>query len=205
MQAVESETLILYHTDLRGQWPRDAAAALAARLPYGKRLALRGAKADAPATLAGIALALQVLAQLLGRAVAAGELVFGEGQKPRLDARAAVRGATVDFSISHSGPWVACAALPRGRIGLDVEMGTEPRIAEWVAREAALKAVGAGVRQLRTLETLRWQDGRARWRDGDWYLARLDRFAGACACVVSSVALGGVQWRSVALAELFAS
>src|SRR5256886_16334255 len=39
MQAVESQTLILYHTDLRGEWPRDAARALAARLPYAKRLA----------------------------------------------------------------------------------------------------------------------------------------------------------------------
>src|SRR3981081_426642 len=68
MQAVESQTLILYHTDLRGEWPRAAArvaralkrqplilyptalrgewpraaaGALGARLPYGKRLATR--------------------------------------------------------------------------------------------------------------------------------------------------------------------
>ena len=42
MQAVESQTLILYHTDLRGEWRRDAARALAARLPYAKRFAPGG-------------------------------------------------------------------------------------------------------------------------------------------------------------------
>jgi len=203
MQAIESETLILYHTDLRGQWHEDGAAALAARLPYGKRLAVRAARADASATLAGIALALRALTQLLDRVVAAGELVFAPGQKPRLAARQA-HAVSADFSISHSGPWVACAALPRGQLGLDVEMGSEPRIAQWVAREAALKAVGAGIREFRTLETLRWQDGTAHWRGRDWHLKRLDEFAGACACVVSSVALGAVQRHSVGLTELFA-
>ena len=205
MQAVESQTLILYHTDLRGQWPREAAAALAARLPYAKRLAVRAAHADAPATLAGIALALRALTQLLDRAIGANELVFAQGQKPRLARRAEAHGATADFSISHSGPWVACAALARGQVGLDVEMGCEPRIAQWVAREAALKAVGAGVPELRTLETLRWQDGKARWRGSEWHLERLEEFPGAAACVVSSVALRAVQRRSVGLAELFAS
>jgi hypothetical protein len=203
MQAVESETLILYHTDLRGQWPREGAAALAARLPYGKRLTVRAAHADAPATLAGIALALRALTQLLDRAVAASELVFAQGQKPRLR-RAAPPGAAPDFSISHSGPWVACAAVSRGQVGLDVEMGSEPRIAEWVAREAALKAVGAGVRELRTLDALCWQDGRAHWRGSEWHLRRLEEFTGACACVVSSVMLGAVQHRGIGLAELLA-
>lgn len=31
------------------------------------------------------------------------------------------------FSISHSGPWVACAFSHRGRIGLDIERRTRPR------------------------------------------------------------------------------
>jgi 4'-phosphopantetheinyl transferase EntD len=203
MQAIESETLILYQTDLRGQWHEDGAAQLAARLPYGKRLALRASRADAPATLAGIALALRALTRLLDRVVAAGELVFAPGEKPRL-ATLPADGVSADFSISHSGPWVACAVLPRGQLGLDIEMGSEPRIAEWVAREAALKAVGAGIREFRTLETLCWQDGTARWRGSNWHLKRLDEFAGACACVVSSVALGAVQRHSVGLAELFA-
>ncbi|TLY97322.1 MAG: hypothetical protein E6K38_04515 [Gammaproteobacteria bacterium] len=69
MQAVESQTLILYHTDLRGQWPAAAARALAARLPYGKRLALGADERQQHASLAGIALALRALSleELFGR------------------------------------------------------------------------------------------------------------------------------------------
>src|SRR5207245_10897902 len=69
MQAVESQTLILYHTDLRGQWPAAAAGALAARLPYGKRLALGADEPQQHASLAGIALALRALSleELFGR------------------------------------------------------------------------------------------------------------------------------------------
>src|SRR5437762_11811578 len=69
MQAVESQTLILYHTDLRGQWPAAAARALAARLPYGKRLALGADEPQQHASPAGIALALRALSleELLGQ------------------------------------------------------------------------------------------------------------------------------------------
>ena len=59
MQAVESQTLILYHTDLRDQWPEEAGRALAARLPYRKRLSVGSGTDAARATLAGIALALR--------------------------------------------------------------------------------------------------------------------------------------------------
>src|SRR5947208_3686398 len=75
MQAIESETLILYHTDLRGEWPREAARALAARLPYGKRLATRADSPGARASLAGIALALRALTALTARPVAPGAMV----------------------------------------------------------------------------------------------------------------------------------
>src|ERR1700756_3865256 len=106
MQAVESQTLILYHTDLRGQWPAVAARSLARRLPYGKRLALGGGGEAARASLAGIALALRALGTLLGRAVSPGELVFARDEIPRF-----ARTPAPDFSISHSGPWVGCAAI----------------------------------------------------------------------------------------------
>src|SRR6267143_2382540 len=69
MQAVESETLILYHTDLRGEWPRAAARALAARLPYPKRLTAGSGSAASRASLAGIALALRALARITARTV----------------------------------------------------------------------------------------------------------------------------------------
>src|SRR5580700_11299984 len=104
MQAVERETLILYHSDLRGQWPEAAGRAFVARL-------------------AGIALALRALGRVLGRRVSAGELRFHAGAKPRLAQRAAA--AAADFSISHSGAYVGCVAAARGCVGLDIEIGTQ--------------------------------------------------------------------------------
>src|SRR5580693_1694481 len=138
MQAVESQTLILYHTDLRGQWPAAAARAFAARLPYARRLAANSSDA-ARASLAGAALAV--------RAVGCA-------------AEAATRppeGCAADFSISHSGPWVGCAALPCGRIGFDIEEGRDAGTREWVLREAALKATGEGLHALAAARTLEAQ------------------------------------------------
>src|SRR4029077_10766290 len=117
MQAVESQTLILYHTDLRGQWPGGAARALAARLPYGKRPAVGADGPQERASLAGIALALRALGALLKRAGRRGGRGCADGEKPRL-----ARESGPDFSISPSGPWVGCAAVASGRVGFDVEM-----------------------------------------------------------------------------------
>jgi hypothetical protein len=219
MQAVESETLILYHTDLRGQWPEPAAQALAARLPYARRLAARAGGATQRASLAGIALALRALTRILGRRVRAGELVFAQGRKPRLvqhtgRAAAIVAGAPVafagvepteppDFSISHAGPWAGCAALARGHVGFDVEPDSAPRSADWVVREALLKATGAGIGAAREVGALEVRDGCMYWRGERWHVQRLELFAGASACVVSSVAVRELQAHAVALAELF--
>jgi phosphopantetheinyl transferase len=215
MQLVESETLILYHTDLRGQWPEAPAQALAAGLPYARRLRLRGGRAADRASIAGIALALRALSRLMHCAVRAGEIVFAPGQKPQLAATAlaAAAGATgataladagPDFSISHSGPWVGCAAVARGRVGFDVELGTHASRAQWVLREAALKATGEGIRAERAARELRPSDGRVHWRGECWHVQRLEMFAGASACVVSSLAVREIEARAFALAELFA-
>src|SRR6266478_922900 len=195
MQAVESETLILYHTDLRGEWPRDAARALAARLRYGKRLAASADSPGARASLAGIALALRALSALTGRAVGPGEIVFAQGAKPKL------AHACADFSISHSGPWVGCAAVRCGRVGFDVEMGSGERIASLVAREAALKACGAGIRALREV---RLSAGRASCRGELLYAHALQLFPGAAACVMTSLALPQLGAHALSPAELFA-
>jgi hypothetical protein len=222
MQAVESQNLILYQTDLRGQWPEAPARAFAARLPYARRIAARSTGERGRASLAGIALALRALGELLGRRVLAGELVFAAGVKPRLatpaaravgEASLAPAGvghaengaAAMDFSISHSGPWVACAALTHGRVGLDIEMGTDAHIADWVVHEAALKASGAGLRALGEVRRLRLQEVRADWRGETWHVRRLQQFPGAAACVLSSVEVRTVEARALALAELFAS
>jgi phosphopantetheinyl transferase len=219
MQAVESQTLILYHTDLHGQWPEAAARAFAARLPYARRLALGSRSAAARASLAGIALALQALARLLGRRVPLSEILFAQGAKPRLappaalvagDTRLAPRrlsrgadGTAVDFSISHAGPWVACAALAGGRVGLDVEIGSDERIADWVLREAILKASGEGLRALRESQDLTVHEGRMRWRGESWHVRRLAGFDGASACIVCSREVPPVESHALPLAELF--
>ena len=155
--------------------------------------------------------------------VTAGELVLTPGLKPRLaqrahaprargaaGVRAAVpenpaddNGTAPDFSISHSGPWVGCAALARGRVGLDIEMGTEARIADWVVREAALKATGAGLSAVRELGELRLQDEGVRWRGERWHARRLELFPGASACVLANRALQSLEVQALTLAELF--
>lgn len=195
MQAVESQSLILYHTDLRGQWPRELAETLAARLPYAKRLEVRAHPAHAAATLAGVALALRALACLGGGAVSPAQLAFPQDGKPRLRAPGGA-----DFSISHSGPWVGCAAVAHGCVGFDVEFGSEARLADWAAREAALKAVGADLAEARLVELS--AEG-AVCRAERLYAQRLGLFAGAVACVMTSVPVARIESRAWALAELF--
>jgi hypothetical protein len=223
MQAIESQNVILYQADLRGQWPDPASRAFAAQLPYARRVALRGGSSAAHASLAGIALALRALGRLLGRNVRADEIVFAHGEKPRLARPVALaaggasrllhprvaRGAEgtiqVDFSVSHTGPWVACAALAHGCVGLDLEMGADERIADWVVREAALKASGHGLRALREVGELQLSSGRLEWRGESWHVRRLEGFAGAAACLVTSVEVRSVERHAISLAELFAS
>lgn len=219
MQAVESQKLILYHTDLAGQWPEEGARAFARRLPYLKRLALGSGGDAARASLAGIALAVRALAGLLGRRVAAGEIVFANGEKPRLlqPARLAAAGGSAvavprappDFSVSHSGSRVACAALAAGRVGLDIEAGSTPRVAGWVVREALLKATGAGLRALSELRDIELPDSTVQetcvgWRGERWYLRRLEFLPETSACLLTSCPVRAVAAYSVALAELFA-
>jgi phosphopantetheinyl transferase len=209
MRSVEDQTLIVYHTDLRHQWPQAAALALAARLPYARRRAARSTQLHARASVAGVALALRVLARLLGRKVDARELVFARHAKPRLaGATAPTSGEDmpqcVDFSIAHSGSWVGCAAMAHARIGFDLEQGTDARAADWVAREALLKAVGEGLRALAAVRSLSLEQCPLQWRGASWQLRRLDLFPDASACVVASVPVQRVEVQALTPAELFA-
>jgi 4'-phosphopantetheinyl transferase len=68
--------------------------------------------------IAGRALLRLALARLLGVAPQAIVLEERPGNAPLLTAPA-LSGA--GFSISHSGPWVACAASLQGAVGLDIE------------------------------------------------------------------------------------
>ena len=149
-----------------------------------------------------MALALQALAELVGRTVRAGELVFVRGEKPRFALHSG--DAHPDFSISHSGPWVGCAAVRRGSVGFDVELGTDARRTHWVVREALLKATGEGLRALGETRCLVPTAAGVSWRGAWWHLARLPMFSGAAACVVSSRPLRSIEARFSAAAELFA-
>lgn len=83
--------------------------------------------------LAGRALARQVLGQLLGVAPQAVRIVERPGDAPLL----AVPGhCQAGFSISHSGPWVACAASANMRVGLDIEVIDASRNLEELAAQA---------------------------------------------------------------------
>jgi len=199
MQAVETETLILYHTDLRGEWPEEGARALAARLPYAKRLALGSASVRARESLAGIALALRALAAVTRRDVRAGELLFADGAKPRLTSADGAPGGA-DFSIAHSAPFVGCAALAGARVGLDIEVGGGAQLAGQVAREAALKAAGLTLAAFPEVELE--ADG-ARCRGEHWHAHALAEFPGACACLMTSRPVARIDSRPVALADLF--
>ena len=128
--------------------------------------------------------------------MAPGEIRFARGEKPHL-------ATAVDFSISHAGPRVACAALAGGRIGLDLETGSDERIAEWVLREAILKASGEGLRALREAQDLSVHAGRVHWRGESWHVRRLADFDGDSACIVCSREVPAVASHAVALAELF--
>ena len=147
------------------------------------------------------------------------EILFAPGAKPRLappaalaagEAQCAQRGVTShderaapDFSISHAGPWVACAALSGGRVGLDLEMGNDERIAQWVLREALLKASGQGLRALREVQDLPVHEGRVGWGGESWRVQRLAGFDGASACIVCSREVAVVESHALSPAELF--
>lgn len=68
--------------------------------------------------IAGRALLRLALARLLGVAPQAIVLEERPGNAPLLTAPVL---SSVGFSISHSGPWVACAASLQGAVGLDIE------------------------------------------------------------------------------------
>ena len=136
-------------------------------------------------------------------------MVFVQGAKPRLAHGCAARAAHTDeqralgpdFSISHSGPWVGCAAVRGGRVGFDVEMGSGERIATFVAREAALKACGAGIGAWREV---RLSGGGASCRGELLSAHALGLFAGAAACVMTSFAAPELTVCALSLEELFA-
>jgi hypothetical protein len=143
-----NEVLIL-HSSLAGAGGDARADALLMRLPYARRLELARRGPDARlASLAGVALALAGAARLSGRPVEPGQLKFPANGKPGL-----ADGPC--FSVAHSVTRVAVAVSKDCELGLDLEdtvaaapddAGPTLRLQRWTAIEAALKAIGAGLR-----------------------------------------------------------
>ena len=118
--------------------------ALLRQLPYARRLELerRGAAARA-ASLHGVRLLAGGVARLRRTALDLAQLRYPGGGKPFLD-------GGPWFSVSHSGGRVAVAVSDHCELGLDLEDLDRPgldrdALERWVAVEAALKAVGAGL------------------------------------------------------------
>jgi hypothetical protein len=164
---VPENCIILAYSHQPRQLPPRLHAALRDRLPYGRRLRLRGDLEAQALTLIGIELARRLLGQAVGREVAAAALRFPWGGKPHAP-------GLPDFSISHSGPWVGCAVATVGSVGFDLEFaGPEsagrapPRDpGDWTAREAVLKAAGATLDAAAAvaIDGAAAEFGRRRWR-----------------------------------------
>lgn len=214
MHVTESNTAILYYSDLRGQWPEAAATRFLRAMAYAKRLATDVQELEGRQTIAGVSLARRALSALAGREIATREFVFPEGRKPHVPGAA-------DFSIAHSGPWVGCATVGVGRIGFDVEcerpgieqtvrllcdpeearhLTPQAALARWVAIEAALKAHGASVRDA---QQVAFRAGEAFFRGERLYRAEVEVFEGAAACIMTSQPLRAIETRRVPLTELF--
>ncbi|HEV7716189.1 MAG TPA: hypothetical protein VGO53_11370 [Steroidobacteraceae bacterium] len=214
MQVAEKDAVILFYSDLRGEWPEAAAAWFLRALPYAKRLTVGAQGPDGNKTLAGVSLARRALAAVVGHEVAARDFVFPDGGKPY------VPGAP-DFSIAHSGPWVGCAVAASGRVGFDVEcqrpgieqtvrllvspeeaprLDPESALKRWVATEAALKTFGESIREAPAVE---FREGRVSFRGEPLYRSDVDIFTDAAACVMTTQRGRPLDARRVPLAELF--
>ncbi|MES2018978.1 MAG: 4'-phosphopantetheinyl transferase superfamily protein [Pseudomonadota bacterium] len=78
----------------------------------------------------GRVLARQMLGPLLGVAPRTLQIDDRIGQAPQLTGHAAA------FSISHSGPWVACAVSACGALGLDIELRDPARDIDALAAQS---------------------------------------------------------------------
>jgi phosphopantetheinyl transferase len=161
---------ILAYTQLPGQLPPAIAAQLRAAVPYGRRMRLAQGSA-AIASLLGIALARVLLAEVQGQPAASLTLQFPYRKKPFSHSGA-------DFSLSHSGSWLAGIACASARVGLDIEVavpanssaGSVTRdLADWTAREATVKACGA---LLDEVDQVQVEVTHCNFRQAHWCLTR---------------------------------
>lgn len=142
--------VMVLHAVLHGAPPAGRAGALLERLPYAYRLELeRRDPAARAASLRGLELLCEGVARLRGSPVELPRLRIAAEGKPYLE-------DGPWFSISHATTRVAVALSEQCELGLDLEDraagGAQlAALDRWTALEAALKAVGAGLRQARAV------------------------------------------------------
>lgn len=142
---------IVLHARRGGEWPAWREATLLERLPYAYRLALEGRDGFArAASLQGLELLAEGYRRLRGGALELARVRWPDSGKPYI-------GGGPWFSVSHSGARVAVALSDRCEVGFDVEdlgplRADRARLERWTATEAALKAIGAGIRQASGVE-----------------------------------------------------
>jgi phosphopantetheinyl transferase len=143
--------VLVLHAALPGNLPPAAVKRLLEALPYAYRLELecRG-EAARLASLAGIALLLDAVRRMRGEPADLRDLRMFAGSRPVFE-------CGPSFSIAHSTTRVAVAVSDCCEPGLDVEdVGaagrTMPELARWTAMEATLKAMGAGLREVREVQ-----------------------------------------------------
>ena len=138
--------VIVLHAARAGQGAPGLEQALLERLPYAYRLDLeRRDETSRSASLLGLHLLAEGILCTRGAAFDPLRLRFPQDGKPSLE-------GGPHFSISHSAGRVAVALSERRELGLDIEdVGKHGRsraeLERWTAVEAALKALGAGLRR----------------------------------------------------------
>jgi phosphopantetheinyl transferase len=161
---------IVAYVELPVQLPPATVAQLRAAVPYGRRMRLAQGSA-AIASLLGIALARVLLAEVQDQPAASLTLQFPYRKKPCCPGGA-------DFSLSHSGSWLAGIACATTRVGLDIEVakranaggsGAARDLVDWTAREATVKACGA---LLDEVDQVQVDAAHCHVRQAQWFLTR---------------------------------
>jgi len=142
--------VIVLHAALAGHSGAALEAGLMPRLPYARRLQLERCDAGTRrASLAAIDLLLQGALRLGAGSLDPAQICFPAGGKPFVE-------GGPRFSLSHSETRVAVALSSSCELGLDVEdvdrregaAAAPDALERWTATEAALKAVGEGLRSV---------------------------------------------------------
>lgn len=188
--------VIVLQATLHGDAGQGDDASLMQRLPYARRLELE--RRDPPsrrASMVALALALDGLARVRGRAVEVGELQFPQGGKPRC-------AGGESFSISHTTRTVAVAVSGDCDVGIDVEdfgatgdPGPDAlqKLEHWTTVEAVLKAAAAGLKHAGTVQVDR-AAMRARFVDREFYVRPLELGPGIVAHLATTEPVGSVQY-----------